>query len=122
MLGYVTVGVSDLDKAQEFYDALFAEVGAKQSFGLDRIKFYGTGDGPMIAICTPWDDGEQHCGNGNMIAIAGDGPEGVTKLYNRAIELGATCDGEPGQRNSFFYGAYVRDADQNKICFYEMQN
>jgi len=121
MLGYVTIGVSDLEKAQQFYDALFAEVGAKQTFSLDRIKFYGTGDGPMIAICTPWDKDEQNSGNGNMFAIAGDGPEGVKKLYDRAIELGATCDGEPGQRAPFFYGAYVRDADDNKICFYEMK-
>ena len=42
MLGYVTIGVSDMAKAQEFYGALFAEVGAKELFGFDRIKFYGT--------------------------------------------------------------------------------
>ena len=121
MLGYISIGVTDLAKAEEFYGALLAEVGAKQVFGQDRIKFYGTGEGPMIAICTPFDEKPQHCGNGNMVAIPGDGPEGVKKLYDRAIELGATCEGEPGQRLPFFYGAYVRDTDGNKLCFYEMK-
>jgi predicted lactoylglutathione lyase len=41
----------------------------------------------------------------------------VDKLYAKAIELGATDDGEPGQRMDGFYGGYVRDADHNKICF-----
>ena len=45
MIGYITIGVSDIDKACSFYDALLAEVGAKQLFGQDRIKFYGTGPG-----------------------------------------------------------------------------
>ncbi len=121
MLGYITIGVSDMDKAQEFYGALLAELGAKQLFGQDRIKFYGTGDGPMIAICTPYDEQQQHCGNGNMVAITADGPEGVKKLYDRAIELGASCEGAPGERLPIFYGAYVRDPDGNKICFYEMK-
>jgi len=121
MFGYITLGVSDLDKAQVFYDALFAELGAKQLFGQDRIKFYGTGDSPMIAICTPYDEGQQHCGNGNMVAIPADGPEGVKKLYDKALELGATCEGEPGQRLPTFYGSYVRDPDGNKLCFYELK-
>jgi len=121
MFGYITIGVSDMEQSIEFYDALFAELGAKLLFGQDRIKFYGTGQGPMIAICTPYDEGEQHCGNGNMVAIPADGPKGVKRLYDRAIELGATCEGAPGERLPIFYGAYVRDRDGNKICFYEMK-
>jgi len=120
MLGYITIGVNDMAKAEAFYGDLLAEIGAKQLFGQDRIKFYGKGDSPMIAICEPFDQQEQHSGNGNMFAIPADGPAGVKKLYDRAIELGATCDGEPGQRLPVFYGAYVRDPDGNKICFYEM--
>ena len=51
MLGYVTIGTSDMAKATAFYDALLAEIGAKQLFGQDRIKFYGTGPGaPMVAM------------------------------------------------------------------------
>jgi len=89
--------------------------------GLDRIKFYGTDAGSaMLAICIPADKGEQTCGNGQMVAIPGGSAEGAEALYNKAIELGATDAGKPGERSSFFYGAYVYDPDGNKLCFYHM--
>ena len=122
MIGYVTIGTSDMEKATAFYDALLAEIGAKQLFGMDRIKFYGTGpDSAMLAVCIPYDEKPQHPGNGTMVAIPGGSREGVDKLYKKAMELGATDEGEPGERMPVFYGAYVRDLDGNKLCFYEMK-
>jgi catechol 2,3-dioxygenase-like lactoylglutathione lyase family enzyme len=122
MLGYVTVGVSDMERACDFYGALLEEVGGKQLFGQDRIKFYGTGSGsPMLAICIPYDQNDPAPGNGNMIAIPGGSREGVDKLYQKAIQLGASDEGEPGERLPVFYGAYVRDLDGNKLCFFEMK-
>lgn len=89
--------------------------------GLDRIKFYGTkAGGAMLAVCTPADEGQQSCGNGQMVAIPGGSKEGAKALYEKAIELGATDAGEPGQRMDFFYGSYVYDLDGNKLCFYHM--
>jgi len=121
MIGYTTIGTSDMDRAAAFYDELLAEVGAKQLFGMDRIKFYGTGpDAAMLAVCIPFDEQPQNCGNGNMVAIPGGSREGVDKLFAKAMELGASNEGEPGERMPTFYGAYVRDPDGNKLCFYEM--
>ncbi len=123
MIGYVTIGSNDLDKACAFYDALLAEVGAKQLMGMDRIKFYGTGkeNSAMLSLCTPFDEKPQACGNGNMVAIPGGSREGVDKLYAKAIALGATDEGTPGERMPIFYGAYVRDLDGNKLCFFDMK-
>lgn len=123
MIGYVTIGSNDLDKACAFYDALLAEIGAKQLMGMDRIKFYGTGQegAAMLAVCIPYDEQTQACGNGNMIAIPGGSREGVDKLYAKAIELGATDEGPPGERMPIFYGGYVRDLDGNKLCFFDMR-
>ena len=121
MLGYVTVGVNDMERACDFYGTLLEEVGGKQLFGQDRIKFYGTGPGsPMLAVCIPYDQNDPAPGNGNMIAIPGGSREGVDKLYQKAIQLGASDEGEPGERLPIFYGAYVRDLDGNKLCFFEM--
>lgn len=120
MIGYTTIGVSNMDKAVAFYDALLGEMGAKQLIGLDRIKFYGTSPNEsMLAICIPYDKNDPACGNGPMVAFPSD-RAGVDRLYAKAIELGATDEGAPGERAPIFYGAYVRDADGNKLCFYEM--
>ena len=122
MLGYVTIGVKDMGRAEEFYNALLAEIGAKQLFGQVRIKFYGTGpEDSMLAVCIPYDEEEAQPGNGCMVAIPGGSREGVDKLYAKAMELGATDEGEPGERLPIFYGAYVRDLDGNKLCFFEMK-
>ena len=121
MLGYATIGVNDMERATAFYDDLLGELGASRLFGMDRIQFYGTGPGAaMLAICIPYNEAAQQPGNGNMIAIPGGGREGVDKLYAKALALGATDEGEPGERLPTFYGAYVRDLDGNKLCFFEM--
>lgn len=122
MLGYATIGVNDMDRAVAFYDGLLAEAGAKRLMDMDRIKFYGTApDQAMLAICIPHNEEAQSAGNGNMVAIPGGTREGVDKLYAKAMELGATDEGEPGERMPVFYGAYVRDLDGNKLCFFEMK-
>ncbi|MDJ0868295.1 MAG: VOC family protein [Myxococcota bacterium] len=122
MLGYATIGTSDMDRAVAFYDALLAEIGARQLFGMDRIKFYGTAmDQAMLAVCIPYDEKPHEVGNGQMVAIPGGSREGVDKLYAKARELGATDEGEPGERMPVFYGAYVRDLDGNKLCFFDMK-
>ena len=57
MLAYATIGTNDMDRAVAFYDALLVEIGAKQLFGMDRIKFYGKStDGAMLALCIPYDE------------------------------------------------------------------
>jgi len=122
MLGYATIGTSDMDRATAFYDALLAEIGGKQLFGMDRIKFYGTSpDAAMLALCIPYDEKPHERGNGQMIAIPGGSREGVDRLYQKALSLGASDEGPPGERLPVFYGAYVRDLDGNKLCFFEMK-
>ncbi|CAM5225391.1 VOC family protein [Alishewanella longhuensis] len=119
MLSYVTLGVSDFTAAKNFYSALLSELGAKKLLDMDRITFFGKSMAqPMLAVCVPFNKEPAHPGNGNMVSLAPGSKEAVDKLYHKAIELGASCDGAPGQRiPNQFYGAYVRDADGNKLCF-----
>jgi predicted enzyme related to lactoylglutathione lyase len=106
MIGYVTVGASDMDKAKAFYCDLFADRGAKVIIDGGRIAMIGaTPKEPMISVC--------------VVAFAAKNKEEVDALYAKAISLGATCEGAPGQRiPDRFYGAYVRDLDGNKMTFY----
>lgn len=120
MIGYATIGVADMARAKDFYNALFEPKGAKVVMDQGRIAFLSAGrDKPMLAMCEPYDGGPPNPGNGTMIAFPADSKEDVDTMYARAIELGATDDGAPGQRiPDRFYGAYVRDLDGNKLCFF----
>ncbi|MFN3239792.1 MAG: VOC family protein [Pseudomonadales bacterium] len=122
MIGYITLGTADMEKAKTFYSTLLADMGAKVLFDGGRIAFIGKSMAePCIAVCTPYDEATpQSAGNGNMVAIDAGSRENVDTLYNKALELGATCDGPAGERMPTFYGAYVRDSDGNKVCFYKM--
>ena len=117
MLAYVTLGSNDTDKAVAFYDKFMPTIGAKRLFDNDRLYFYGTGPGtPMLAIGGPYDEQSATCGNGVMPALACPDQDTVDKAHAKALELGATDDGAPGQRVPGFYGAYFRDPDGHKIC------
>ncbi|MCB1695834.1 MAG: VOC family protein [Halioglobus sp.] len=121
MIGYVTIGVRDMEKAKHFYTELLAPLGASVLMSMDRIAFIGKAmNEPMLSVCIPYDEKDPSPGNGNMVAINPGSKENVDKFYHRALELGATCEGEPGQRiPDMFYGAYVRDPDGNKLCFFQ---
>ncbi|GAA6177186.1 VOC family protein [Sulfitobacter pacificus] len=120
MIGYTTIGVSDMERAKTFYTDLFETQGAKVVIDMGRIAFLGTKRGePMLAVCEPYNKEAPAPGNGNMIAFPVSTKEEVDTLHARAIALGATNDGAPGQRiPDRFYGAYAHDPDGNKICFF----
>ncbi|MEH6587240.1 MAG: VOC family protein [Halioglobus sp.] len=120
MIGYTTIGVTDMEKAKAFYTELLSDLGASLLMDMDRIAFIGTSMGaPMLSVCVPYNESDPQPGNGNMVAITAPSKEKADDLYHKAIALGATCDGEPGQRiPDMFYGAYVRDPDGNKLAFY----
>ncbi|MEL6997024.1 MAG: VOC family protein [Pseudomonadota bacterium] len=120
MIGYATVGVTDMDKAKKWYCDLFADQGAKVVIDAGRIAMIGSApDKPMVAVCEPWNKEAPEPGNGTMLAFTVESKEAADALYNKAISLGATCEGKPGQRvPDRFYGAYVRDPDGNKLCFF----
>jgi catechol 2,3-dioxygenase-like lactoylglutathione lyase family enzyme len=123
MLGYVTLGTNDLERARAFYDVLLAEIGARRVMEFPETGFtmYGTGArSPGLAITRPYDRKEARAGNGNMAAIVVDARDKVHRLYDKAIELGGSDEGPPGLRgpdgDRAFYGAYFRDLDGNKLC------
>lgn len=120
MIGYLTLGVSDLERAKTFYCDLFADRGAKVRIDTGRLAFIGCdGETTMLAVCTPYDGEEYSVGNGVMVSFPCKTKEDIDAMYAKALDLGATCDGPPGQRiPDRFYGAYVRDPDGHKLCFY----
>ena len=119
MIGYAMVGTNDLDKAKSFYDSVLAELGAKRTWGMDRLQAYATSeDDTPLVVCRPHDGKAASFGNGTMIAVRAASREVVDKVYKKALASGAKDEGKPGLRGETFYGAYFRDLDGNKLCVY----
>lgn len=121
MIGYVTIGSNDFERAKSFYDVVLAELGAKRSIGLDRMQFYGRLGEAGVAVCKPYDGEAATSGNGTMVALNAPSREVVDKVYATALANGATDEGAPGSRTEAFYGAYFRDLDGNKICVFKFR-
>ena len=116
MIGYVMLGTNDLPRAKAFYDALLAEIGAKQLMDFGRSVAYGVSmEKPALGIGQPFDGKPATVGNGVMVAIAVNSRELVDRLHRKALELGGTDEGAPGPRFENFYAAYFRDLDGNKL-------
>ncbi len=118
MIGYVTLGTNDFEKAAAFYDALLGDIGAKRAMENERIVLWAKAPGtPMLAVCKPFDGGAATSGNGTMVGLAAESKEQVDQIYAKAIELGGTDEGPPGPRgdDGSFYGGYFRDLDGNKF-------
>lgn len=124
MIGYVTLGTDDLERARAYFDALFGSIGGKRVMQLDDdqggFTYYGVAkDRPGIAVTRPYDREPAHIGNGNMVAIPFDEPAKVEGFHAKALELGGSDEGAPGHRGDpkmGFYGAYFRDPDGHKFC------
>lgn len=116
MIGYVTLGTSDLARAAKFYDALASELGTKRMMESDTFIAWGEqGGGAGIGLTKPFDGNAATVGNGVMVALECKSREQVDKVYNLARSLGAPCEGPPGERFPGFYAGYFRDPDGNKL-------
>ncbi|PHS29110.1 MAG: glyoxalase [Robiginitomaculum sp.] len=122
MIGYVTLGTNDFDKAASFYDELLAELGGKRMMEEDTFIAWSSGkDGAAVSITKPFDGKEACVGNGVMVALAANSTDLVDKVYAKAISLGAICEGKPGPRGEGgFYAGYFRDVDGNKLNVFTM--
>lgn len=130
MLGYITMGTNDLERARAFYANLLGTIGASELMRMsdseaNGFTLYGTGWGqPGIAVTRPYDGQAADRGNGHMAAIVVDERAKVDGLHAKALELGGTCEGAPGVRGEegeqAFYAAYFRDPDGNKLCAFRI--
>jgi catechol 2,3-dioxygenase-like lactoylglutathione lyase family enzyme len=120
MIGYITLGTNDLDRAAAFYDALLSEMGVTRlmEFGDRGCGWAAKIDDPMLCVFKPYDGEPATVGNGVMAGISADSPEMVDRIFAKALQLGGTDEGAPGLRDiggDGFYAAYFRDLDGNKL-------
>jgi predicted lactoylglutathione lyase len=116
MIGYVTLGTNDLQRAAAFYDAIAKEMGTKRMMEYETFIAWGEpGGGAGIGLTKPYDGNPACVGNGVMVALAAKDKAQVDRIYNLAMSMGAKDEGPPGDRGGGFYAAYFRDPDGNKL-------
>jgi len=122
MIGYVTLGTNNFERAAAFYDDLLSFWQAKRAIQTEKMVLWSSGKSgrPSLGIIKPYDKKAATIGNGTMVSLAVDAPVKVDELHKKALALGATDEGAPGPRGDGFYGAYFRDLDGNKLCVFCM--
>lgn len=120
MIGYITIGTNDFDRALGFYDALLVSIGIRRLWKAGTMAAWGPSrEAPAFCVTTPHNGEASTVGNGVMVALKMESQEAVQKLHAKALELGATDEGAPGPRGEHgFYGGYFRDLDGNKLNAY----
>ncbi len=121
MIGYVTLGTTDLARGARFYDAIAKEMGVGRMMETERFIAWGVpGGGAGIGLTLPFDGRPATVGNGVMVALEAKDRAQVERLYRLALSLGGTDEGPPGVRGEGFYAAYFRDLDGNKLNAFAM--
>lgn len=121
MIGYVTLGTNDLQRAAKFYDEIAKEMGVGRMMEFETFIAWGKpGGGAGIGLTKPYDGKAATVGNGVMVALECKDPAHVDRVYARAMALGAPDEGKAGPRGEGFYAGYFRDPDGNKLNAYCM--
>lgn len=117
MLHHLSIGVSDLNRASSFYDAVLEPLGYTQVFADDEAVGYGyAGGGDRLClklaaqVIVP--------GEGFHLAFAATEPQQIHQFHAAALRHGGRCNGLPGPRPEYgdqYYAAFVVDPDGYRI-------
>jgi catechol 2,3-dioxygenase-like lactoylglutathione lyase family enzyme len=123
VISHVFIGVSDFDRAFEFYSGLMNELGLLLKFcdaDTPWAAWHSAESArPLLIIGKPLDNRPAEAGNGHMVALLASTKDMVDRSHATALSAGAQCEGPPGLRPQYhanYYGAYFRDLDGNKLC------
>lgn len=116
MIDHVSIGVSNLSNAVDFYESLLSTLGHRKliekpgtvGFGKKYPEFW-LNHRPDRA---PDDD------NGTHICLRCSSVEAVQAFHEEALAQGAKSGGAPGLRAEYdetYYATFITDADGNKI-------
>ena len=80
MIGYVTVGTNDLERAVTFYDGVFEVLGAQRFMEEETFVAWSVApDKPGFSVTYPYDGKPATVGNGTMVALALDSAENTSE-------------------------------------------
>ncbi len=110
MIDHVKVGVSDLEKAKEFYGKALAPLGYTIHFEADGMTYF--------ADATSLDFGVGQAdrpGGATHVGFTAADADVVRSFYDAALAAGGADNGPPGLRPEYgpdYYAAHVLDPDR----------
>ena len=123
MLSHVFLGTNDTQRTSAFYAPIMEVLGWQRRLSptLPHLAIWKPADTnrPLFVLGPPFDGGMADAGNGHMVALLAPDRQLVDQVHAMALASGATCEGAPGLRphyHAYYYGAYFRDPDGNKLC------
>ena len=127
MIGYVTLGSNDLDRARDFYDELMPVDRRRADHGVRRQWFtmYGTGMGkPGLAVSKPYngsrDRRQRQYGRDRRRQPRPRSTRSTPRRWSSAAPAKARRAFAARKATQAFYGAYFRDLDGNKLAAFRI--
>ena len=120
MLHHISLGVSSIEAAAAFYDAVLAELGYRRVWTDIRpgerhqAVGYGLEEGKDLLALKERDSSPLAAGQGFHLALHSPSRAAVDAFHATALSLGAKDRGSPRLWTEFgpnYYAAYVVDAD-----------
>lgn len=119
---HVTIGVNNLEQAQQFYDAVLVTLGLVRRHTYPESLGYGrpndAGGRSQLWVMKPWNEKPADHGNGWHFAFEAQSQDQVQDFYRVALAAGGIDEGPPGLRPHYhdhYFSAYVRDPEGNKL-------
>lgn len=118
IIDHLSLGVSCITKATEFYDGLLSTLGYSCLATTEGFAAYGK-DSVQFLLMKPADGKDYSAGNGTHIAFAAPSTEAVDNFHQYAKTHGGECNGQPGPREAYpipdVYTTFVIDPFGNKL-------
>lgn len=127
MIGYVTVGADDIQRAEGFYSSFLPSLGFILEVSPEGLSYsIPASDGQQnghidLYVKPPYDGQAASAGNGTMLAFRAATQAQVRELHAAALAAGGRSEGEPGFRAAYsahFFVGYLRDPQGNKLALY----
>jgi catechol 2,3-dioxygenase-like lactoylglutathione lyase family enzyme len=114
MMDHVTIGVTDLVRARDFYDRALKPLGIERLYA-DGKSYSGYGIRPKAFF---WIGRRDDVRTGTHVAFAAPDRATVRAFHDAALAAGGRDNGAPGLRPQYaptYYGAFVLDPDGHNI-------
>jgi catechol 2,3-dioxygenase-like lactoylglutathione lyase family enzyme len=114
LLDHVTIGVSNIERAMQFYDRALRPLGIARLYA-EAHEYAGYGIAPKAFF---WIGSREILQTGAHIAFTAPDRATVDRFHDEAIAAGGRDNGPPGIRPHYhrnYYGAFVLDPDGHNI-------